>query len=119
MRRIKKKIKVGEAFATVGVAFGKQAKRKTDKAYIAFRKSTRNTFLAMIAKAHAPLSKTVVQEFNGIEYDRLIAFGGQWKQFTVLIGIENGRCVAYWFLGRTACFPAFRAGLGRAVLVFQ
>ena len=109
-----KKIRPKTAADIAGLNVGPAAGKKTDDAYVRFAKETAEQFDAMIAGIrNTGTKRTASQKWGDVEYERTNAYRGT-LQVTVLIGIEKGRCVAYWFVGTNNCFMTqFVKGLGR------
>lgn len=109
-----KQFTVDRSSALAGVGFGPAAKSKADPAYAAYRRTMEEALAEATAK-EADLTGRVEQKLTvgGTEYDRIVVGVGG-KVATVLLGVQDGRCVSYWFLGSGRCFPAFLAQVGKA-----
>ena len=109
-----KRIPVGKKSALAGVTFGPPVQSKTDAAYQQFREDHFRDFEAAVDKDKSiKRSSRTRQKIGGVLYDRVTVLRGL-KGATVMVTIKDGRCVAYWFLGDSACFNAFTAALGEA-----
>ncbi|MFB3890994.1 MAG: hypothetical protein ACE15C_03115 [Phycisphaerae bacterium] len=96
--------------AVVGVSFGQPAKDKNDKAYAEFRKALSDFWAD---KSGVKDRKDMKQTVGKVEYDRINSTQGN-TVATVFMGVHDGRCVSYWFLGNSNCFPTFTENLDKA-----
>jgi hypothetical protein len=98
------------------VGFGPQAESFEDAAFVAHKQELDRLFTEDLARVEDIRGRRdCVQTFAGQEWHRFIAFKG-YRMSTVLIGIQDGRCVHYWFGGPTNHFTEFLKGLGEARL---
>lgn len=96
-----------------GVQVGPEVKDKTDAAYVQFKQDAEKSFNDMLAEEKNVTGKQQIkQKIDGVEYDRMLAYRNL-NMLTVLVNVENGRCVAYWFAGTPTCFTKFATGLGK------
>ncbi|GEM_PF-2998120 len=96
-------------FAGVGV--GGAAESKDDQAYKDYLQRMTDTFNNGIppGKASKPVEATV----NGVQYDKLSAESGI-ETAVVLVGVQDGVCVSYWFVGNPNRIAEFNAMVGKA-----
>lgn len=97
-----------------GAHVGPAAKDRNDKAYAAYKDATRAAF-GKIAPSGTAV-KAVSNKVGDRTYDRFIASYSSGRSLTVYVGVENGRCVAYWFAGLPKQFTAFQAAIGKAAV---
>jgi hypothetical protein len=100
-----------------GLVVGPLASSRKAGEYVVFAVKQQRACRELARKSirRLPGGKTVTQKFDGVTYDRAIYVKGT-SQITVLTTIQDGRCVAYWYIGPTSQFEEFRKVLGRAVL---
>jgi len=109
-----KGIRAETGSAVAGVDFWAEAADTKDDAYMLFRERHLEAFRdAMISGGRPAKAVARQEEIEGRAYDRVLVERDE-KIATVLTGIKDGRCVAYWFMGDRACWPAFVQGLAEA-----
>ncbi len=115
-----KKVRPAGTVEIAGIAFGPAAASKDDKAYADFRKAVAGQYDTMLKQVrNMGAKRTAPQKWGGVDYDRTVAYRGG-LQVTVLVGLEKGRCVAYWFVGTNDCFlNDFAKGIGKTALKLE
>lgn len=99
-----------------GVGFGPPAKDSGDRRYFMFKTAHAN-LLAKAAEGTPNFTQTreSQEEVNGLIFDKVRAFFRTGKTVSVCTTVQDGRCVAYWFLGTPSDYPAMQEGMGKAV----
>jgi hypothetical protein len=110
-----KEFKQGNFPCFGGVIIGPEATDKKDEAYLTFSKQMARKYDDLLSQSpNIHNRKDISQKLNGNEYDRAHAEEGQ-MYMTILRGVENGRCVCYWYHGTGDGFARFIAtALGKA-----
>jgi len=105
-----------------GVAIGPIARDRNDRAYADFKDKTQASFRKMApsqARIHqifVTINNTTNTKTTTNAYDRYTVSYDPYRELTVLIGVENGRCVAYWFIGKNAQYFTFLSSVGNATI---
>jgi len=96
-----------------GVAIGPAAKDRDDNAYADFKNKARTSFDKI-----APSGKVreMTEKIGNNTYDRYTTDYDSYHMLTVLVGVENGRCTAYWFAGRPSQYGSFKSNVGKATI---
>lgn len=118
-----KQIDFGGNSAMIGVAVGPPATGLEDPTYEDFRREMRG-HITTAAESHNALDDLSIRDNNRtlilgpLEGHRLVVTmrGERGKQATVISGIQEDRCVAYWFTGDRALYKYFVDTLGLAQL---
>ena len=100
--QVLKRISKGKLWAHAGVTFGPEAGKKTDASFEQFKDEQFGAFKKAVAPAK---TSTVTSKYGGVAYERIITLRGG-KGATAMVGIKDGRCVAFWFMGANECFDA-------------
>jgi hypothetical protein len=103
-------IKIGPDTAVVGVCFGEPAKAKSDKAYQDFKAQIEDFWTK---ECRVKDRNTSTQKIDQTEFDRINATGAG-KMGVAMVGIQDGRCVAFWFEGSSNCFAQFSGNFAKA-----
>jgi len=100
-----------------GVDTGPAAKDLADKAYLAYRDATLANFKTIAPEGAASVREVPNSKVNNVAYHRYVAaHKASGKTVTVFTGVENGRCVAYWFFGASKHYGAFQSAVGKAAV---
>jgi hypothetical protein len=108
-------LRTKNAHAYFGVGFGPKASAKDDEEYQFFN-AAQDQLLTFTLKGERSAQGVTkgTDSVNGIEFDVISgAFEGG-RQVMVCIGVQQGRCVAYWFAGSTSMFGILRETFGTA-----
>ena len=113
-----KSLKSANTSALAGVNFGPLAKDSADPAYVTFKDSIRQMLNDVLAKEPGARKRDLQQKINDVNYDRILSANASGNVVaTVLMTVQDGRCVAYWFIGSSSCWAKFTdEGLGKARL---
>jgi len=96
------------------VHFGPEAKDMADRVFRGYRvKVTRLFDAARNQAGDMTTPKEMQQTIAGAQYYRVMAFKDS-NCLTVLMTVQDGRCVSYWYVGRTSGWARFVVGLGKA-----
>ena len=106
------------SFSYCDVAFGPEVRSRAGELWPKFRDAHHEHLSNALKKARELTgAKVIKQTVNGVEYSRWIGFLRNGKMATVFVGLQEGRCVAYWFSGPTARLSQVMPHLGKAKLV--
>ena len=117
MRRmcpVLKEIRAGDRTALAAVDVGYEAADTASAEYKTFRDLHVEAFRDAMITGDRPAKAVARQEeIEGRTYDRLLVEKGD-NLASLMVGMKDGRCVAYWFMGDRACWSAFTQGLAEA-----
>ncbi|HET6428804.1 MAG TPA: hypothetical protein VFJ30_10365 [Phycisphaerae bacterium] len=99
----------------LGVAFGPTAKDKPDGAYVRFYDEAVERFDANGGQVSGGVRDKRRHRISEVEYDRITVIRGT-QILALYTGIEDGRCVSYWYFGSRTPFPKFVDAVGKARL---
>ena len=98
----------------MGFALGPPAKDMQDPVYAEYRGTVAEQFRQAAKDDGGEVdARTLTAKVGGATYDRYLA-GKNGRIATVLIGVQNGRCVAYWYVGLVNGYEKFTNSVGRA-----
>ncbi len=118
--QVLKRVDTDDGAAAIGVAFGAACGGQTDPTFLSFQKllnahRARVTFREPRTSGHVAVDNRwhpgPVDKVRG--YQRWYFTRGG-LALVLMAGIQDGRCVAYWFCGDKPCLPWFDAVLGGA-----
>jgi hypothetical protein len=100
--------------ATFGVGVGPESTARSDAAYREYKEQVGQAFMDAVEEINPTgLRADFRQELAGVTYDRWYVRRGQ-KVVTVLVTVQDGAAVSYWYVGDVGGWPAFRKSVGTA-----
>ncbi len=111
---VMRQIERGQVSATVGVMFGAPAQTTDDASYLRFKNEMVEGFAEAVRSSGGTIAiSDKSREINGIMFDYYMASRGS-RHIRLLIGIQDGRCVCYWYTGPSTLFKLFMGAVGKA-----
>ena len=99
-----------------GVDVGGRAASQDDPVYKRYLKTMTERFNKGLPPGSAAVP--VTQTVNKMKYEKLFAISGI-QQAECLVGVQQGVCVSYWFVGNPARLSEFHVAVGNATVSFD
>lgn len=114
--RVVKRLEVDDASGLIGVDVGPHCAGPDDIAYLNYRERVTEQFSQIVSGSGGAVDRRPLTEKVGdATYDRLLGMDRRRTEIaTVLLGVQEGRAVAYWYTGDPGGYAAFRDAAGKA-----